>query len=130
MPSIRNAVQSWRHTMRLIKRDQKQIVFRERVVGQDPDGTTYDDWAEESITIQGNMQPLSGKLAAEMYGEKLKYMKVFYTESKGQAKTFVEQFNSSIKGYGAHIYNADEPDYKVISAQEWRHIVIELEAIR
>ncbi len=116
--------------MRLIKRDQRTVIFRERVPTQDPDGTTYDDWAEESIELQGNLQPLSGKLAAEMYGERFKYMKVFYTESKGQAKTFVEQFNSSIKGYGAHIYNDNEPDYKVVSAREWRHIVIELEAIR
>lgn len=116
--------------MRLIKRDQKQIVFRERVVGQDPDGTTYDDWAEESILIYGNLQPLSGKLASEMYGERLNYMLAMYLEVNPNTQALLQRFNSSEKGYGAHIYNSEKPDYKVVAIKQWRHIVIELEVIR
>lgn len=119
--------------MRLLKRDQQPIIFRERIPLKDHDGTTYEGWSPEGFTIQGNVQPAGGKVMAEQYGECLGYVLVMYTERSAKAIELLKAFNGERKGYGAWVYapeTAEEPDYKVVAVKGWRHIIIELERVR
>ncbi len=118
--------------MRLMKRDQRQVVFRERITIKEPDATTYEDWSPDAITVSGSVQPAGGKVMAEMYGERLGNMLVMYSDDQ-KAKQLAEAFNSERKGFGALVYVAAdtlEPDYRVVAVRPWRHTVIELEKVR
>lgn len=109
--------------MRLLKRDQCTVAFRNRVPMRDDDGTTYEGWCSNHITVCGNIQPAGGKVMAEQYGERLGYVLVMYTNDK----------QPIVEGSGAWVYasiDAEEPDYKVVAVRRWRHTVIELEKVR
>lgn len=117
--------------MRLIKRDQKEVVFKERIPMKEPDGTPYEEWSSEVLKIKGNLQPAGGKVMAEQYGERLGYILVMYCEYTAESRELLEQFNGQKKGYGACV-NApsdSEPNYKVVAVRGWRHVVIELERV-
>lgn len=109
--------------MRLLKRDQRPVIFRERVEGKEPDGTTYAAYSDEALGVKVNVQPAGGKVMAEQYGERLAYMLVMYVEGCPGIK----------ESAGAWIYVAadePEPDYKVVAVRPWRrHTVIELEKV-
>jgi len=119
--------------MRLLKRDQQPVIFRERVPLREPDGTSYEGWSPDFVMLKGNVQPAGGKLMAEQYGERLGYMLVMYTERSATALELLKAFNGEHKGYGAWVYapeTAEEPDYKVVAVKGWRHIIIELERVK
>ncbi|GIP57909.1 hypothetical protein [Paenibacillus woosongensis] len=118
--------------MRLLRKDMKPVIFRERIPKKEPDGTPYEDWATEGIEVRGNVQPAGGKEMAAQYGERLRYIMVMYCEYTPDSRELLEQFNSQNKGYGACVFvpgDAEMPDYKVVAVRPWRHIVIELEMI-
>ncbi|MFC5468415.1 hypothetical protein ACFPPD_06760 [Cohnella suwonensis] len=109
--------------MRLLKRDQRVVVFRNRVETKDPDGTTFETWSDTVVDVRGNVQPAGGRVMAEQYGERLSYMLMMYTESAAGVA----------ESAGAWVYvpaDATEPDYKVVAVRPWRHTVIELEKVR
>lgn len=109
--------------MRLIKRDQISVTFRQHITVTEPDGTTYEDWETDGLTVMANVQPAGGKVMAEQYGERLGYMLVAYTDK-----------NTDIKeSSGAWVYvspDADKPDYRVVAVRHWRHTVVEMEKMR
>lgn len=117
--------------MRLINKDKRSVGFRAQIPLRDPDGTPYSGWSDDILKIEGNVQPGGGKIMAEQYGERLKYIMVMYCEYTPQSKQIFDQFNGQSKGYGACIYAPDDacPDYKVVAVRGWRHIVIELEKV-
>lgn len=108
--------------MRLRNRDLKPYAYRPRETVTESDGTTYSGWIDDSAIIHANVQPAAGKMLVEMYGERLAYMKVAYSE-----KT-----NGAIEGDGVYIYAAanQEPDYKIIAIRPWgSHYVMDLEKV-
>lgn len=105
--------------MRFRARDQKTIAFHPLVPTKEPDGTTSEAWSEVGIPVTGVLQPAGGKTMAEMYGNRLAYMLIFYV-SAGEPVT---------EGAGACVYTANKPDYRVIAIQKWSHWEIHLEAI-
>ncbi|NWL87556.1 hypothetical protein DMN77_08055 [Paenibacillus sp. 79R4] len=117
--------------MRLIKRDQKEVVFKERIPMKEPDGTPYEEWSQDSLKIKGNLQPAGGKVMAEQYGERLGYIMVMYCEFTPESLKILEEYNSQKKGFGACVYapHDSEPDYKIVAIRGWRHVVIELEKV-
>ncbi|MCL6456920.1 MAG: hypothetical protein K6T85_02830 [Gorillibacterium sp.] len=118
--------------MRLRARDKRAVHFRERIPAKEPDGTPYEDWAAEGVTIRGSLLPAGGKIMAELYGERLNYMMVLYVEHTPEALQLLEQFNGQKKGYAACIYvpsDAAKPDYRVVAMRPWQHLVIELEKV-
>lgn len=118
--------------MRLLRRDMKPVIFRERVSKKEPDGTPYEEWAPTGLKVEGNVQPAGGKVMAAQYGERLGYIMVMYCEHTPESRELLENFNSQQKSYGACLYvpgDAGTPDYKVIAVRPWRHIVVELEKV-
>jgi|HigsolmetaGSP11D_1036233.scaffolds.fasta_scaffold15220_3 hypothetical protein len=106
--------------MRLIKRDQRLVTFRERKTLKEPDGTTYEGWDPNGIAVKANVQPASGRVMAEQYGERLGYILVAYMEGHPDIK----------ESSGAWVYvpsDAEKPDYRVVAVRKWRHTVVEME---
>lgn len=102
--------------MRLRRRDLKPYTVKNRTTITEPDGTTYEDWADDKV-IYANISPAGGKLMAEVYGERLSYM-------------LSAQFpaGTDIKESDAICYKSDNPNYKVIALRPWSgHIVGDLE---
>lgn len=108
--------------MRLRERDKRPVIFRQRIPLEDPDGTTYEGWDPVCIEIRGNVQPAGGRVMAEMYGERLAYMRAMYVEQEPPM---------ALESAGACLYRVPDPDYKVVAVRPWSgHYVIDMEAIR
>lgn len=106
--------------MRLRERDKRPVIFRPRETIKEPDATTSEGWGAP-FTIRGNVQPAGGRVMAEMYGERLAYMRVMYVEKAPP---------EALESHGACLYTDEEPDYKVIAVRPWGpHYIIDLEAI-
>jgi hypothetical protein len=107
--------------MRLRERDKRDVTFRLRISLQEEDGTTYEDW-DVPFVIRGNVMPAGGRLLAEMYGERLAYMRVMYVEQEPPV---------TLETAGVCLYTLGTPDYKVVAVRPWGgHYVIDMEAIR
>jgi len=106
--------------MRLRERDKRIVIFQPRVPLQEDDGTTYEGWGDP-LELRGNVQPAGGRVLAEMYGERLAYMRVMYVEQKPPVR---------LESWGACLDTLDIPDYKVVAVRPWSgHFVIDMEAI-
>ncbi|WFR64200.1 hypothetical protein P9222_08505 [Paenibacillus amylolyticus] len=106
--------------MRLRERDKRLVIFQPRVPQREDDGTTSEGWGEP-FELRGNVQPAGGRVMAEMYGERLAYMRVMYVEQKPPKR---------LESGGACLNTLDLPDYKVVAVRPWSgHYVIDLEAI-
>lgn len=102
-------------------KNKKIYYLKKKIVIEDNEGGKYPRYSEESIEIQANIYPASGKLQAEIYGERLNYiLNMLYD---GQ-----ESIN---EGDGICVYASkdNEPDYKIISIKRYSHLFIELEKI-
>ncbi|REK69339.1 hypothetical protein [Paenibacillus paeoniae] len=109
--------------MRLLKRDQRSVAFKERVEAKELDGTSYTTYSDVALTIKGNVQPAGGKVMAEQYGERLAYMLVMYVEGNPGVK---ESAGAWVNVAG----DSTEPDYKVVAIRPWRrHAIIEMEKV-
>lgn len=109
--------------MRLRERDKRPVTFRARVPLKDDDGTTYEGWSPDGVTVRGHVSPAGGRVLAEQYGERLSYMLTMLVEGPQPV----------LESSGAWVYvspDADEPDYKVVSVQVWDHTVMLLEKVR
>ena len=70
--------------------------------------------------------PASGKLQAEMYGERLNYiLNMILPKNEDDDFRLTEKW-----GVNVHNQSIDEPDYRIISMKEYnRHYLYELEKI-
>ena len=105
--------------MRLRQRDLKAFTFKKWQKVTEPDGTTYDGWGNGGV-MYANVQPAGGKILVEMYGARLAYMKIAYSEN----------LNGAAEGDGIYIDapGTAEPDYKIVAIRPWmNHFVIDLE---
>ena len=81
----------------------KDYHLRKRVVEKDKEGGSVVSY-EAAVPIKATIWPASGKVQAEMYGERLAYIKNMEYEGK-------------------------DPDYKIISIKEYSPMLMELEKI-
>lgn len=101
-------------------KNKKTYYIKRKTVIEDNEGGKYPGYSE-SIEIQANVYPASGKLQAEIYGERLNYiLNMLYdgTESINEGD-----------GICVYVPKDNEPDYKVISIKRYSHLFIELEKI-
>ncbi|MEG2654910.1 MAG: hypothetical protein RSA29_10485 [Clostridium sp.] len=101
-------------------KNKKLYYIKKKVIIRDNEGGKYPGYST-SIEIKANISPASGKLQAEIYGERLNYiLNMLYD---GQMEL--------IEGDGVCVYVSkdSEPDYKIISIKRYSHRVIELEKI-
>ena len=91
----------------------------------DGEGVTTEKWIKRKSMLL-EIWPASGKLQAEMYGERLNYiLNMILPKNKD------DDFRPTEK-WGVNVYNhsIDEPDYRIISMKEYnRHYLYELEKI-
>lgn len=101
-------------------KNKKTYYLKKKIVIEDDEGGKYPGYSE-SIEIQANISPASGKLQAEVYGERLNYM----------LNMLYDGPVSINEGDGICVYIPKEckPDYKVISIKRYSHLFIELEKI-
>ena len=101
-------------------KNKKTYYLKKKIVIEDDEGGKYPGYSEP-IEIQANISPASGKLQAEVYGERLNYMLNMLYDCP-------EYIN---EGDGICVYISKEikPDYKVISIKRYSHLFIELEKI-
>lgn len=101
-------------------KNKKTYYLKRKTVIKDNEGGKYPGYSEP-IEIQANIYPASGRLQAEIYGERLNYiLNMLYDGSK----TLKEG-----DGICVYVSKESEPDYKVISVKRYSHLVIELEKI-
>ena len=88
-------------------KNKKTYQLKKRTIITDSEGGKYPDFAEP-IEINANIYPASGKLEAEIYGERLSYMlNMLYDESEEIAE-------------GDRVIY-DNSNYKVISIKKYSH---------
>ncbi len=101
--------------------NKKSYYLKKKVLIEDNEGGKYAGYSDAAIEIEANISPASGKLQAEIYGERLKYiLNMLYDGS--------EEISEG-DGICVYVSNSEAPDYKVISAKKWSHMQIELEKI-
>lgn len=102
-------------------KNKKTYYLKRKTVIEDNEGGKYPGYSE-SIEIQANIYPASGKLQAEIYGERLNYiLNMLYDEDAEIAES---------DGICVYVSKDKEPDYKVISIKRYSHLFIELEKIQ
>lgn len=103
----------------------KNYSVYEPVIEKDGEGVTTEKWTKRKSMLL-EVWPASGKLQAEMYGERLNYILNMILP-----KNEDDDFRPTEK-WGVNVYNhsIDEPDYRIISMKEYnRHYLYELEKI-
>lgn len=107
--------------MRLRQRDLKTVYIKKSVSKQDDDGTTYNSYEEIYTEIKASIQPAGGKVLAEMYGQRLAYMKTMRYEGDVNIR----------EGDGICIeaLPTESPDYKVMAINPWGIKVYDLEKV-
>ena len=101
-------------------KNKRTYYLKRKTVIEDNEGGKYPGYSEP-IEIQANIYPASGKLQAEIYGERLNYiLNMLYDESKN--------LNEGDR-ICVYVSKESEPDYKVISIKRYSHLFIELEKI-
>ncbi len=106
--------------MRLRQRNLVKYKLKKRATLYDDDGTSYEGY-EDAGTVKAKARPAGGKVAVEMYGEKLKYMLTMRTN---------DMSTSINESDGFCVYSTDEPDYKVVAIKTFTdHKIIDLEKV-
>jgi len=101
-------------------KNKKIYYLKKKTVIEDNEGGKYPGYSE-AVEINANISPASGKLQAEIYGERLNYiLNMLYDGS--------ENINEG-DGICVYVSKDNEPDYKVISIKRYSHLFIELEKI-
>lgn len=102
-------------------KNKKTYYLKKKIVIEDNEGGKYPGYSEEALEIQANIYPATGKLQAEIYGERLNYILNMLCDGP-------ESIN---EGDGICVYVPKDkgPDYKVISIKRYSHLFVELEKI-
>lgn len=101
-------------------KNKKTYWLKKKTTIEDDEGNMYADYSEP-IEIKANIYQASGKLQAEIYGERLNYIQNMLYDGSEKLK----------EGDGICVYvdKNNKPDYKVISIKSYSHQLIELEKI-
>ncbi|VTU49723.1 hypothetical protein [Latilactobacillus sakei] len=111
--------------MRLKRSDLVAVFLRKRIVGHDDELNeiiTYDDGQK----LMMNVQPASGQVAAELYGERLRY----FANAKYVGNAIKENRNE-LDGICLNVASEDDPDYRIVAINTYsNHLNMTLERIK
>lgn len=102
-------------------KNKKTYYLKSKAVITDDEGGKYPGYSEPT-EIKANIWPASGKLQAEIYGERLKYILNMLYDGN------VELHEGD--GICVYVDKVNDPDYKIISIKHFSHLTIELEKIQ
>lgn len=124
--------------MRLKRSRLKEYAHRARLTRKDSEGSTYTEYAS-AVTFTGEIWPAGGKIQAQVYGEKLPYIRnvrvdgryEILTDAAGRLSYQVEDGPVIREGDGLCLYvdPASGPDYRVISIRPDRFLRMEAEKL-
>lgn len=102
-------------------KNKKSYYIKRKEVIEDEEGGKYKGYSNKAIEVKANIYPASGKLKAEIYGERLNYI----------LNMIYDGPISMVEGDGICVYVSEDskPDYKIISIKPYSHKVIELEKV-
>ena len=108
--------------MRQNRRWLKTAFLKKYLVIKDAEGTTTTGYDTTPAEFKPNIQPAGGKVMAEMYGERLKYMLTMYYDGSIELK--------EKDGVCVYVPPERKPDYKIVAIRPWNnHKVIDLEKV-
>lgn len=124
--------------MRMKRSRIKTFFTRKAITVKDGEGSTSTDY-DKAIAFQGESWPAGGKVQAELYGNRLSYIRNVKVDGKYHTKTdekgmlhyIFENGMDLIENDGVCLYvSADRtPDYKIISIKPYRPLMLEVERI-
>lgn len=123
--------------MRLKRNRLKQYHHRAAVPVKDNEGNSYIEYGEAK-PITAEVWPAGGKLQAEMYGQKLSYIRncridgayTVETDEKGRVSyLFDTQAIREGDGVCIDVPATSNPDYKIIAIRPYRCLYMELEKL-
>lgn len=112
--------------------------LRKRETRKDDQGVTFVDYGEP-VKFSGEVWPAGGKVQAEMYGERLSYIRNMKIE--GEYTVRVDEKNrlhyvfskkldvSESDGVCIYVPGESKPDYKIISIKPCRPLRLECEKL-
>lgn len=120
--------------MRMKRSRLKQYYLRSKKVIKDNEGSTWVDYAEP-VAFMGEVWAASGKVQAEIYGERLSYIRnvrvdgsyAITTDQKGIVHYVFQDGLDIVESDGVCLYvsvDAD-PDYKVLSIKPCKPLRME-----
>lgn len=124
--------------MRLKRSRVKQYYHKQRFTKKDNESGTYEEYGA-AFGFRGEVWPGSGKVQAQMYGEKLSYIRnvkiegryTVSTDSKGRTHYVYPDGLDITESDGLCLYASKEsdPDYKIISIKPYNPLRLEAEKI-
>ncbi|WP_346888337.1 hypothetical protein [Clostridium sp. UBA1056] len=101
-------------------KNKKIYYLKRKTLIEDGEGGKYPGYSNP-IEIKANISPASGRLQAEIYGQRLNYILNMLYDGP--------QTINEDDGICVYVSKDMEPDYKVISIKRYSHLFIELEKI-
>lgn len=123
--------------MRLKRNRLKQYCHRVAEAKKDGEGNSYIEYTSGK-PITAEIWPAGGKLQAEMYGQRLSYIRNcrvdgeyrIDTDEKGKVSYALGDLTiREGDGICVNVPGESEPDYKIIAIRPYRHLYMELEKI-
>lgn len=124
--------------MKIKKSRLKSYCLKRARSAKDNEGNTSLEYDGSAFFFQGMVWPASGKLQAEVYGQRLNYIRNCkiegdYTIIQDGAKVnYVFETGLVLsEGDGVYIYSAvdKKPDYRIVSIKPYTPLYVELEKI-
>ncbi|WP_404989286.1 hypothetical protein [Clostridium culturomicium] len=104
-------------------KSKKPYLLKRKILIEDNEGGKYTGYSEEAIEIKASISPASGKLQAEIYGERLNYILNMLYDGN------IELKEGDGICYTTYAISTKTPDYKIISIKPYSHLMVELEKI-
>lgn len=100
----------------------RKSAMRSMAVKHPIDSKTGDGYEDAYQPLLGSLQPLSGSLVAQMYGERLRNMRLLLAAPAAPV--------NEGDGVCVDVPGEESPDFKVVYVARWsRHLVVHLEYI-
>ena len=123
--------------MRLRRSRQKTLYLYNRTVGRDAEGGTQESFLKAGTVISGEWWPASGKLQADLYGQRLPYIRNIRlseryevkTDVKGRTYYYLPDRDTELREADRIGIETDLPQYRILSIRSERFLRIEAEAV-